>query len=531
MRQVNRPVHHVARPVEVMVPNIYNRAALDVTSSLPLSISLTNLRPMIFNLKRTREVMTRDGGLEALVDIMSTIRDPNDSAEELNRKIALQCLNRIGICGPEAVRIRTVEAQILPVLVSKLECFWRAMELDVRHAINYELYPPLKLVIAEHGPPHAVPRRRALTTGSSPIPMEGFSGLRILPTEQLESRMPDDPPQSPTERPPDVAPRMERLVQETVAVDVADDSHQQPMEIDCDGLNEPENESGPEDPTSEVEPLQWPHSEPQGVGFPVPFATTTADHPDPVLPTLVGPSMLENQVDVSSFPRPAVVDPTPGMEANELDVHREPAPEEERSAATNVMLAIPIVAPSTDIAVPPNSPLLGHPLTWAPLIPHAIPRRGPQRVSILPSQAMSTLYSRSHSDDLQVPTREEIRDCLECLAQLSKLPKLRPYLNSTHFVPNLLHDWLRGEDLTKEVSVFEVVEKFTASNYHPEDVRRWAQVVMRHYSRKDTVMKHRQCGNFRCGKMEPEDRRFILCPVCKYFSPPKFLLILFLTIF
>jgi len=516
MRQINRPVHHLARPVEIMVPNVYNRAALDVTSSLPLSISLTNLRPMIFNLKRTREAMTRDGGLEALVDIMSTIRDPSDPAEELNRKIALQCLNRIGICGPEAVRIRTVEAQILPVLVSKLVCFWRAMEFDVRHAINYELYPPLKLVVTEHGPPHVVSRRRALTTGSSPIPMEGFSGLRIVPTEQIESRIPDDPPQSPTERPPDLAPRMERLVPESVAIDVADDSHQQPMDIDCDGLNGPENESGPEDPTSEVEPLQSPHSELQGVRFPVPFAITTADNSDPVLPTLVGPSMLENQADVSSSPQPAVVDPTLGMEPSELAVHPQPTPEQERSAATNVMLAIPILTPSTDIAVPPNAPLLGHTIPGAPFISHAIPRRRPQRVSILPSQAMSTLYSRSRPNDPQVPTREEIRDCLECLAQLSKLPKLRPYLNSTHFVPNLLHDWLRGEDLTKEVSVFEVVEKFTASNYHPEDVRRWAQVVMRHYNRKDTVMKHRQCGNFKCGKVEPEDRRFILCPVCKY---------------
>jgi len=521
MRQVNRPVHHLARPVEVMVPNIYNRAALDVTSTLPLSITLTNLRPMIFNLKRIREIMTRDGGLEALVDIMSTIRDSTDPAEELNRKIALQCLNRIGICGPEAVRIRTVEAQILPVLVSKLESFWRAMDSDVRHAINCELYPPLKPVITEHSPPQAVHRRRALTTGSSPIPMEGFSGLRTVPTGHIESRTPDDPPRSPTERPLDTTPRMEPLVQEIVSVDVTDESHQQPMEIDFDGFNEPENESGLEDPTNEVEPLQSPHSEQQGVHFRIPFAITTPDHPDPVLPNLVGPSMLENRGDVSSSPQAVVMEPMPGVEANESALHPQSTTEQERSAAANVVLVVPTVTRSTDIAVPPNAPLLGHTIPAAPFIPHAVPRRRPQRVSIVPSQAMSALYSRSRPGDLQVPTREEILDCLECLAQLSKLPKLRPYLNCTHFVPNLLHDWLRGEDLTKEVSVFEIVEKFTASNYHPEDVRRWAQVVMRHYSRKDTVMKHRQCGNFKCGKMEPEDRRFILCPVCKYVFSTK----------
>jgi hypothetical protein len=511
MRQVNRPVHPLARPVEVMVPNVYNRPALDVTSTLPLSITLTNLRPMIFNLKRTREVMTHDGGLEALIDISSTIRDPDDPTEELNRKIALQCLNRIGICGPEAVRIRSVEAQILPVLISKLECFWRAMEPEIRHGIYDELYPPLlpKPVSADHEPPQALPRRRALTTGSSSIQMV-LSGLRIITAEQVDHPIPEDHPQSPANRRLDIAPRMERLVQEVVAAEVVTEASQQPMEIDCEGTNEVDNESGLEDPTAEVEPLRSPHSEPQRVPFGDPFAGPASDHTDPSLVILDGPTMLQTQVEVSSASSVAAADPISPESA--LHPQTSPEPEPERSVTDN---AISTEQRLADLAIPPNAPLLGHTVPGAPLIPHAVPRRRPQRIAIVPSQVMSVLYSRSNSSDLHVPTREEILDCLECLAQLSKLPKLRPYLICTRLVPNMLHDRLRGEDQTKQVNVFEIVERFTVSNYHPEDVRRWAQVVMRHYSRKDTVMTHRQCGNFRCCRMESEIRRFILCPVCK----------------
>jgi hypothetical protein len=535
MRQVNRPVHYLSRPVEVMVPNAYNRAALDVTSTLPLSITLTNLRPMIFNLRRIREVMTSDGGLEALVEIASTVRDPADSAEQLNRKIALQCLNRIGVCGPEAVRVRTVEAQILPVLVSKLECFWRAMDSEIRHAITYELYPPPKPVPADHSPPQAVPRRRALTTGSSPMPMEGVSGPRIVNTGQTEVQMHDDPHLSPTaDRPLDIPPGMERLVQEIVGIDAPAESNQETMEIDCNEMNEPDNESGLEDPTNEVEPLQSSHSEPHGRQFPVASASATTDHTDLTLPTLVGPGVLADSVageQVSPSPRPNVLDPVRALEGNESVTHQQITPEQDPSDPTNDMFVIPVLAStrSTNTVVPPNAPLLGHTTPGAPLIPYVLPRLRLARIPIVPSQAMSALYSRSHTRGLQVPTREEILDCLECLGQLSKLPKLRPHLNCTRFVPNLLHDWLRAEDLTKEVNLFEIVERFTACNYHPEDVRRWAQVVMRHYNRKDAVMRHRQCGNLKCGKLEPEDRRFILCPLCKYSSPSTGLLIFVLT--
>src|ERR1700694_3127734 len=130
MRQPNRSLPGVSRPVEVLWPNLYNRAALDVTSTLPLSISLTNLRPMVFSLPHLRQAMTEDGALESLIDTMSTVRNPNDPNEVHVRKLALQCLTQFGIRGPESIRLRTVEAQIVPVLVTMLECFWRAMEQD-----------------------------------------------------------------------------------------------------------------------------------------------------------------------------------------------------------------------------------------------------------------------------------------------------------------------------------------------------------------------------------------------------------------
>ena len=78
MRQPNRSLPGFSRPVEILWPNNYSRSALDVTSTLPLSITLTHLRPMVFNLPHLRQTMTEDGGLESLVQILSTVRRQDD---------------------------------------------------------------------------------------------------------------------------------------------------------------------------------------------------------------------------------------------------------------------------------------------------------------------------------------------------------------------------------------------------------------------------------------------------------------------
>src|SRR5579871_153014 len=141
MRQPNRSLPGASRPVEVLWPNIYNRAALDVRSSLSLSISLNNLRPMVYNLSQLRQAMTEDGGLEQLIDIMGTVRRSDDPDEAQVRRVAFQCLTPFGVRGPESLRVRAVESEILPPLITMMEIFYRAMEQEVREGIEFGMMP------------------------------------------------------------------------------------------------------------------------------------------------------------------------------------------------------------------------------------------------------------------------------------------------------------------------------------------------------------------------------------------------------
>jgi hypothetical protein len=173
--------------------------------------------------------------------------------------------------------------------------------------------------------------------------------------------------------------------------------------------------------------------------------------------------------------------------------------------------------PSARISIPPNAPLL--PYAVPPTQPqHATPEDPRIRPALIPSRRISTLHTNNPSQDWRIPRSDDILECLETLAYLSKYPKLRAYFNSTRFTPSILHEWATPEDATKEVNVFEIVERFTFSKYHPENVCFWASIVMRHYSRKDDVITKRQCGNLQCRKWETEDPplKFICCPKCKY---------------
>ena len=163
--------------------------------------------------------------------------------------------------------------------------------------------------------------------------------------------------------------------------------------------------------------------------------------------------------------------------------------------------------------VPPN----------APLLPHALPGQAtPQSHRPLPSSdpsRISSLHSAHGARDTRVPRSDDIHDCLETLGYLTKYPKLRAHFLSTRFAPALLHSWATAEDRTKEVNIFEIVERFTFTKYHPENIAEWAGVVMRHYGRKDDVVTKRQCGNLQCWKWETDEpgMKFICCPRCKYF--------------
>jgi hypothetical protein len=498
MRQPNRSLPGVSRPVEVLWPNLYNRAALDVTSTLPLSISLTNLRPMIFSLPQLRQAMTEDGGLESLIDIMSTVRRPNDPNEVPVRKLALQCLTQFGIRGPESIRLRTVEAQIVPALVTMLECFWRAMEQDIRDCITFGLQPPPPpRPVSGPRPLQMLTRRRAITIGSTSAPAEGLGGLQIRfttnrsPLSRLSPIIRIDPSES--------VPSQRRIDDGVVVENIERD---QRMDVDSHAPHDAEEEVITEDTMIDGEALRSPPPE-EDVFYTSSFtAGQNQDASGDILADSSPPSNTVQAMDIDDSHDSVVSQAHPLVS--------------EQSIST---IQMPPSSPgpvSNHLPIPPN----------APILPYAVPPMHSSNASLdgvrpptAPSRRISALHTNAAPQDWRIPRSEDILECLETLAYLSKYPKLRAYFNSTHFTASILQDWQTPEDATKEVNVFEIVERFTFTKYHPENVCFWASIVMRHYSRKDDVVTKRQCGNLQCRKWEADEpgMKFICCPKCKYF--------------
>lgn len=98
---------------------LYDRRALDCTSTLPLINSLNHLAYLTTSSARIRDILTVDGGIERLVCILKQGR-VNHYMELWKWNLAFQCTVNIGVRGSEAVRARIVEADIVPIIATML---------------------------------------------------------------------------------------------------------------------------------------------------------------------------------------------------------------------------------------------------------------------------------------------------------------------------------------------------------------------------------------------------------------------------
>lgn len=65
------------------------------------------------------------------------------------------------------------------------------------------------------------------------------------------------------------------------------------------------------------------------------------------------------------------------------------------------------------------------------------------------------------------------------------------------------------------INCFPLVEKFTVTLGNSHDIIYWSSVIMRNSCRKSEVTGVRQCANFACGKWEEYPRQFAKCRRCK----------------
>ncbi|RUS16068.1 hypothetical protein BC937DRAFT_91637 [Endogone sp. FLAS-F59071] len=106
---------------------LYDRRALDCTAVLPLINSLTHLVYLTSTSPRIREILTMDGGLERLVRILKT-PPTSDRRSGWKWALAFQCVVNVGVRGSEQIRTRVVEAGMVPVIITVLDNFLKALE-------------------------------------------------------------------------------------------------------------------------------------------------------------------------------------------------------------------------------------------------------------------------------------------------------------------------------------------------------------------------------------------------------------------
>ena len=140
MREVNFSIPNVNKASVGITTALYDRRALDCTSTLPLINSLNHLAYLTTSSARIRDILTVDGGVERLVCILKQGRS-TEMMEMWKWNLAFTCVVNIGVRGSETVRTRVVEADMVPVIATILDNYIEVidkhrekMESEVRRA-------------------------------------------------------------------------------------------------------------------------------------------------------------------------------------------------------------------------------------------------------------------------------------------------------------------------------------------------------------------------------------------------------------
>ncbi|KAF7727662.1 hypothetical protein EC973_007320 [Apophysomyces ossiformis] len=127
MREPNLSAPSQQRAATVISSTLYDRRALDCTATLPLVNSLTHLAYMTSTSPRIREIISGDGGLERLLNILTSCQH-TDRRSLWKWSLALQCVVNIGVRGTETIRTRVVDAGAINVILTILENFLAALD-------------------------------------------------------------------------------------------------------------------------------------------------------------------------------------------------------------------------------------------------------------------------------------------------------------------------------------------------------------------------------------------------------------------
>ena len=166
MREVNFSIPNVNKASVHITTTLYDRRALDCTSTLPLINSLNSLAGLTTSSARIRDILTVDGGIERLVCILKQGKS-TDLLDIWKWNLAFQCVCNIGVRGSENVRTRVVEADMVPVIATILNNYIQIVE-SMKARADADLWKPLNSSRSGPSPkPLSRPRTRDHVSGSS----------------------------------------------------------------------------------------------------------------------------------------------------------------------------------------------------------------------------------------------------------------------------------------------------------------------------------------------------------------------------
>ena len=561
MREVNFSIPNVNKASVGITTALYDRRALDCTSTLPLINSLTHLVYLTTSSARIRDILTVDGGVERLVNILKAGRS-KDMMVLWMWNLAFQCVVNIGVRGSENVRTRVVEADMVPVIATILDNY-----IQVIDKFRAKAEANAKKNAANGGPrtrieipkqpterpdrierPHH--RRQAPPSIEIPLPfprsqadaLDGQTSNQLIvaphppPSANTLPRPHDSSSQllplrtGPTRGSITVAngPLLSIGDNDGFALRPVRDADRLPSMLPGIPTSGP---SQPGSPTTPNPPIR-------------PAAGTTRGARRSSRPSIrhqrsmSGESDDANNEDITANVSDRVDNTEPiidiqttletidGQEGVLEPMDTQMGTENQDSDTFNITHRSPL-----------DGSLMNHTTTVNPTIGFS-----PVPTITAPSVNPPSIYPRfllEHPASAVVlpsmPREEDVLLSLQLLAYVSKYCNLRTYFQKSHLVPNLsisdeIH--LLDEDpavanqhipapvqeeylLPDNYNIFPLVEKFTV-RHHPPEMQYWAGVVMRNLCRKDDSRGGiRQCAYYECGKWEQFTRQFAKCRRCR----------------
>ncbi|KPI38597.1 MYND-type zinc finger protein samB [Cyphellophora attinorum] len=479
MREVNFSIPNVNKASVHITTTLYDRRALDCTSTLPLINSLNHLAYLTTSSARIRDILTVDGGVERLVCILKEGRS-KDEMHMWKWNLAFQCIVNIGVRGSENVRTRVVEADMVPVIATILHDYILVIEKEKekaeaetartskhcsssRHSkLSQDMLsdPPSRSSFLEHLNATAEtrqPRRQApppsLNLGSTDATTVGAStgpSAFTSPPERTSFTRPGPPPHN---RSFDGRPHSHRSVGlNALATAVPPTDNSEPFNIrpvrEVHRLPSmiPALQSGivsnPESPTTPLPPARaLDHRRPRRPSIRH-QTSTSADTEDTIMEDVETNTEVQNLGDIrepSAHSRNGSRDASPNGDNVDDEVE------------TTLRLEIPAADEVDNVDIAQQTPTVANVLNaiggpdqesngTSPL-PNAVANTASPAVPLAayPNMFMHNATSRSGPIAL-MPRDEDVLMGLQLLAYISKYCYLRHYFQQTHLVPRLRID-------------------------------------------------------------------------------------------